>query len=240
MSLVGLIIPIGNSAILAMPIALLARRLALSARLALEALPWLAISHWLMSRLPMIYHRAPADILPGRFNWLSIAALAAVMGPITAEQWVATRGWVTRNNARTRAKIAAIEAEAADVRAKAFEDGRKDEAEAAEQIARWKADTRSEPAFAESQVAFWEAHQKIARLRAVVPFGPERDRMVQISRAFTELLKSHPGASFERCRSRTEAIRGFIAQTDWRGFSVDLSNDRTDALPGDVSRAARR
>jgi hypothetical protein len=243
MSLIGLIFPFGILAsILAMPIALLTRRLAIPARLILEALPWLVISHWLMSRLPIVYHRTPADILPGRFNWLwlSIAALAAFMGPITAEQWVVARRWVKSNNTRTRAKIAAIEAEAANVRAKAFEDGRKDEAKAAEEIARWKADTRSEPAFAESQVAFWETHQRIARLRALVPFGPERDRMVQISRAFTQLLKSHPGTSFESCRSRTDAIRGFLAQTDWQGFSVDLSNDRTDALPGDVSRATRR
>jgi hypothetical protein len=241
-SLIGLIIPFGLLAsVLAVPIALAARRLPLPARLIFEALPWLAISHWLMLRLPAVYHRTAADILPGRFTWLwlSITALAAAIGPITAEQWIVARGRVKGNNAKMQAKLAAIEAEAAEVRARAFEGGRKDEAKAAEEIARWKADTCSEPAFAESQVAFWEAHKQIARLRAVVPFGPERDRMVQISRAFTELLKSHPGTSFESCRSRTEAIRGFIAQTNWQGFSVDLSNDRSDALSGDVSRAAR-
>ena len=238
LSLVGLVLPFGTLAsILAMPIARYGQNLPLPLRLILEALPWFGISHWAVSRLPLVYHRGPADILAGRFDWLwlSITLLAGIMGPIAAEEWVIARKRAKRISETTRAKIAAIAAEVAERNVKFIEDARKDESRAAQEIARWKGDTHSEPAFAESQVAFWEASLKIAQFRAAAHSTSDRQGLAERTREFALILKSCPGASFESSQSRTKAIRQFIRDMDWPS---DLSNDRSDPLSGDVSGAA--
>jgi hypothetical protein len=223
MSLVGLVIPFGTVAhFLAVPVVVWGRRLPLSLRWLLAVAPWLAVSHWLMSRLPWVFHRSPADILPGRFNWLwlSVTILAALLGPASAEQWYFRRKVLNRRLAANRAQIASIQENIAEQRAQRE---KKDAEFAAKQ-----------EAFAGAQEAYEEARAKMGNLRGRCQFASDRSRLVEATRTFGQILQSNPGISVECCRKREDAIREFIRDTDWH-LSGDISNDRSDPLPGHIS-----
>jgi ABC-type multidrug transport system fused ATPase/permease subunit len=236
LSLIGLIIPFGLLAsVLAMPIALWARRFPTPLRLVLECLPWLAVSHPLIIRLPALYHRSAADILPGRFTWLwlSITILAAVMGPITAETWVTQRARAKLNSAAARAKIAEIVAEAATRNANL-------QADLARNAERRRKFEERQEAFRASNDAHLEARQMLDELRTSTRSSPRWPQFLDIQRHFVQVLQTHPATSADDYRKRAEAIRQFISETDWQTPSSDLSSHRLDSLSGDVSGAAGR